>query len=240
MSAAASEWQRAHASRVPAKDHFHKCITELTSRLPCWIRITGDRKSSVQFKVEMLQSEEREREILLGNKQLLGIFFVVAALLGIAFAGGYKLGQSSAGKKPAPVVGTGSTAAPETASTSTPPAGETHSVAPEESVATAAPGNTGAHRKSEVLLGAPKQKSHPASATDNNMLVPAKGDGFAPQSGQEFLAGGGRPARPRFSRGFCSAKEGIPGACGPETGRRESLPGNCGTDPKRGRSLEHS
>ncbi len=135
----------------------------------------------------MLQSEEREREILLGNKQLLGIFFVVAALLGIAFAGGYKLGQSSAGKKPAPVVGTGSTAAPETASTSTPPAGETHSVAPEESVATAAPGNTGAHRKSEVLLGAPKQKSHPASATDNNMLVPAKGDGFAPQSGQEFL-----------------------------------------------------
>lgn len=46
----------------------------------------------------MLQSSESETEILLGNKQLLGVFFVVVVLLGVAFAGGYKIGQSSAKK----------------------------------------------------------------------------------------------------------------------------------------------
>jgi cell division septation protein DedD len=136
----------------------------------------------------MLQSEESEREILLGNKQLLGIFFVVAALLGIAFAGGYKLGQASAAKKAASVANAASNASSETASSATPQGGETHSVAPEESVANATvPSSTGAHRKSEGLLGAPKQKSRSSQATDSSMLIPTKGDGFAPQSGQEFL-----------------------------------------------------
>ncbi len=43
----------------------------------------------------MLRSSEEETEILLGNKQLLGIFFVVAILLGIAFTGGYMVGRGS-------------------------------------------------------------------------------------------------------------------------------------------------
>jgi cell division septation protein DedD len=136
----------------------------------------------------MLQSEEREREILLGNKQLLGIFFVVAALLGIAFAGGYKLGQASAAKKVTSVANTASTGSSETVSSATPQGGETHSVTPEETVANATvPSSTGAHRRSEALLGAPKQKLSPSHATDNSMLVETKGDAFAPQSGQEFL-----------------------------------------------------
>jgi cell division protein FtsN len=137
----------------------------------------------------MLQSDEREREILLGNKQLLGIFFVVAALLGIAFAGGYKLGQASAAKKAASAANPTATVGSETASSApTQQAGETHSVAPEETVAnTTVRSSTGASRRSEGLLGTPKQKSHPSQATDTGVLMPTKGDGFAPQSGQEFL-----------------------------------------------------
>ena len=51
----------------------------------------------------MLQTGENETEILLGNKQLLGIFFVVAVLLGLAFTGGYMVGRGSADKKIAAV-----------------------------------------------------------------------------------------------------------------------------------------
>lgn len=47
----------------------------------------------------MAASTENESEILLGNKQLLGVFVVVAFLLAVAFTGGYMLGKSSAEKK---------------------------------------------------------------------------------------------------------------------------------------------
>lgn len=73
----------------------------------------------------MLQTSDGETEILLGNKQLLGIFFVVVILLGVAFAGGYKVGQ---GSKKAAYTATSTT---ETAGSSTAGPGETHSVAPE-------------------------------------------------------------------------------------------------------------
>jgi cell division septation protein DedD len=44
---------------------------------------------------------ENESEILLGNKQLLAVFTVVAVLLAIAFTCGYMLGKSAGEKKPA-------------------------------------------------------------------------------------------------------------------------------------------
>ena len=53
----------------------------------------------------MAASSENESEILLGNKQLLGVFVVVAFLLAIAFTGGYMLGKSSAEKKRNAVAG---------------------------------------------------------------------------------------------------------------------------------------
>lgn len=49
----------------------------------------------------MASGVENESEILLGNKQLLAVFAVVAFLLAIAFTGGYMLGKSSAEKKTA-------------------------------------------------------------------------------------------------------------------------------------------
>ncbi len=47
----------------------------------------------------MLRTSETETEILLGNKQLAGIFFAGAVLLGVAFYGGYKVGQAGTEKK---------------------------------------------------------------------------------------------------------------------------------------------
>ena len=36
-----------------------------------------------------------EKELVLGNKQLLSLFFVVVALCGVFFAVGYRIGQNS-------------------------------------------------------------------------------------------------------------------------------------------------
>lgn len=43
----------------------------------------------------MFRNTGDETEILLGNKQLLSIFFVIAALLGLVFAAGYMVGRNS-------------------------------------------------------------------------------------------------------------------------------------------------
>jgi cell division septation protein DedD len=51
----------------------------------------------------MAASVDSESEILLGNKQLLAVFAVVALLLAVAFTGGYMLGKGSAEKKGAAV-----------------------------------------------------------------------------------------------------------------------------------------
>ena len=47
----------------------------------------------------MAASVDNESEILLGNKQLLAVFAVMALLLAVAFTGGYMLGKNSAAKK---------------------------------------------------------------------------------------------------------------------------------------------
>ena len=44
---------------------------------------------------------EGEKEIVLGNKQLISLFFVVVALLGVFFAAGYLIGQKSNSPKDA-------------------------------------------------------------------------------------------------------------------------------------------
>ena len=89
----------------------------------------------------MLQSADKEAEILLGNKQLLGIFFVAAALLGIAFTGGYMLGRGSGVKKATAALA--STPATQTsasgAATTSAQGGETHSVAADDASQPAGP-----------------------------------------------------------------------------------------------------
>jgi cell division protein FtsN len=56
-------------------------------------------QSQVQFHIEMSRTVEGETEILLGNKHLLGIFFLLAVLVGVAFVGGYMLGHGSFDKR---------------------------------------------------------------------------------------------------------------------------------------------
>lgn len=58
-------------------------------------------------------TQEAEREIVLGNKQLISLFFVVVALCGVVFALGYMMGSNRA--KPA-TVNADATAAPSVAS----------------------------------------------------------------------------------------------------------------------------
>ena len=71
----------------------------------------------------MSSSSDTEREILLGNKHLLTIFFVIAALLGVAFTGGYMVGRGGSSDKKAV-----STAPADAAATSQGTAAPTSSV----------------------------------------------------------------------------------------------------------------
>lgn len=100
----------------------------------------------------MLRTNERESEILLGNKQLLGIFFAVALLLGVAFYGGYMVGRNSSGKKASVAA---ETAAPASSSSGSVTAGETHTI-PGESAGSAEESKTSSGRE-------PVVKSNPGS-----------------------------------------------------------------------------
>ena len=97
--------------------------------------------SPVQSKVQMFKDQRAESEILLGNKQLLAIFFVLAILLGVSFTAGYMVGRSLGEKKVAERTVAGG--AKSAVADSTLSGGETHNVdpasAPAESVKTPAP-----------------------------------------------------------------------------------------------------
>jgi cell division protein FtsN len=75
----------------------------------------------------MFQERDGEKEILLGNKQLLGIFFVLAVLFGVFFTAGYMVGHTASGKPAAESTSEAKSSARDTAAVP----GETHAVAPE-------------------------------------------------------------------------------------------------------------
>jgi cell division septation protein DedD len=127
----------------------------------------------------MVRNSESETEILLGNKQLLGIFFVVAVLLGIAFTGGYMVGRDSLEKKMAEAAAAPAPAKPASAV-------ETHAVPSDTSASDTQPGAeaTSPNDTAAEPLGSAKSKNpaHTTPASD-----PAVGDDFAPKKGQLFL-----------------------------------------------------
>lgn len=156
----------------------------------------------------MLRTEENETEILLGNKQLLGIFLVVAVLLGISFTGGYMAGRGSARKLAVANGGAG-----EAAHSDTETAGQTHTLAPdtaspnslkssngsssEETPTGRDQGESGAVRKeaqaSEQPLGSrrrnglkaqPIKESRPQVIEKDN---PLPGESYTPHSGSQYL-----------------------------------------------------
>ena len=148
----------------------------------------------------MLRTNDRESEILLGNKQLLGIFFAVALLLGVAFYGGYMVGHSSSTRKAA--AGPETAASPPASSNPNVSAGETHTIPGEsgssadESRATgererAVKSNAGSHELAgsgspDTPLGSRKTK------TAHEAKTPAAADSdvagnYRPQPGSEYL-----------------------------------------------------
>jgi cell division septation protein DedD len=148
----------------------------------------------------MLRTSESETEILLGNKQPLGIFFVAATLLGLAFYGGYVVGRGGAvHKTPAPAAQTG-TESSSTALAIPTTGGETHSVPADSGAASGASSTDSAStannitNTNELPLGSPKRKNlaktQPAAPSD---FSPSPTDtstsngAFTPKAGQTFL-----------------------------------------------------
>jgi cell division septation protein DedD len=148
----------------------------------------------------MLRTNERESEILLGNKQLLGIFFAVALLLGVAFYGGYMVGRNSSGKKASAASET-AVAAPSNSQNVS--AGETHTI-PGESNGSAEEGqvpvrrepvvksNPGSHElaggaSTDIPLGSRKTKSAREAKVPATTEADVSGSGYQPQPGSQYL-----------------------------------------------------
>jgi cell division septation protein DedD len=156
----------------------------------------------------MSSTSETETEILLGNRHLLAIFFVLAILLGIAFTGGYMVGRNSSDKKSAPLAASSTDPAASTSGTAASPGAtslETHSLPPAggEQADTsdqthtlqppAATDATPPPAKEEAPLGAPKEPvaqapPAPPKPQPKPLQAAKPASAFAgPQSGQTFL-----------------------------------------------------
>ncbi|HZS56426.1 MAG TPA: SPOR domain-containing protein [Bryobacteraceae bacterium] len=139
----------------------------------------------------MLRPSESETEILLGNKQIFGVFFVVAILLGVAFYGGYMVGKAAPARPPAAPVATQAAASSSTA----PPvgsSGETHTL-PGDSAAASDANPTDATepdrgRSNAPPLGTPKgRKAEPRPSAPTEAPAQQTAEDFTPEAGQEFL-----------------------------------------------------
>lgn len=148
----------------------------------------------------MLQDSETEKEILLGNKQLLGIFLVVVVLLAVAFGAGYKVGEGS--HKPGPIAqASPAQAAPEQNNPPTP--GVTQTVPPEENTGAGTPAtDTNPVPSASAPLGARRPGTaaavsrtvdgeapgpEPAQRARTAEPKPVSGGEFVPQPGETFL-----------------------------------------------------
>jgi cell division septation protein DedD len=145
----------------------------------------------------MLRDGDNETEILLGNKQLLGIFFVVAVLLGIAFYGGYMVGKAAPAKRTVTAGSTSDTGtAPAAAATGSGNGGETHTISGETSTASDVNPTDATEPQPPSTappLGTPKSKkaqpvAHeaPAASAPEPSHTPASTN-FNPEAGQQFL-----------------------------------------------------
>jgi len=107
----------------------------------------------------MSQNEDGERELVLGNKQLLAIFFVAALLCGVFFAMGYVVGGNSA-KSAAAAAATDSAPATTAEGKREEPQAAPLSEAPAPAAATAATGDMG----SQLPAAEPRVTDNPAAA----------------------------------------------------------------------------
>jgi cell division septation protein DedD len=148
----------------------------------------------------MSSGGENESEILLGNKQLLAIFFVIAFLLFVAFTGGYMVGRGSPEKKPLIAAAPVTDAQPKDSGLETHPVGPASGSGAEDAGSAAKADNRLAAKPNALVvnpdeqepapLGAPKRKGKgKAAAKQPSEAAPASNvaDEYTPQSGQLFL-----------------------------------------------------
>jgi cell division septation protein DedD len=142
----------------------------------------------------MSSSNDNESEILLGNKQLLAVFAVVAILLAISFTGGYMVGKNNGEKKTTTASDIGGAADSSVLVTRTvPPANAPDASAPSES-------KEAPHDDSQfvaVPLPAPDAKVTERAAAAHKSpaaALPPSGaetnpvsTSFTPEAGQTFL-----------------------------------------------------
>jgi cell division protein FtsN len=137
----------------------------------------------------MLRNQEGESEILLGNTQLIGLFFLLAVLLGISFTAGYMLGHGSFGSKKVADVAT-LTASPnsdgalptKTVEPPPPAGGGTESAPPQTEPIRQASGKTA----DTTPPGKPVAKPAPVEP-ETRPLSSGQPGVFEPQPGQIFL-----------------------------------------------------
>ncbi len=137
----------------------------------------------------MLQTGENETEILLGNKQLIGIFLVIAILLGVSFTGGFLVGRGNGEKKAAAAV-----APTAEIKTDSPKAGgQTRTLEPEGTAASPQSNSDPEPTVAKPLAGSAVlgSRKRPAAKPVPMAEVEAKSEavetGYVPQSGSEYL-----------------------------------------------------
>jgi cell division septation protein DedD len=144
----------------------------------------------------MFQNREGETEILLGNKQIVGIFFILAVLFGAFFTAGYMVGRNS-GEKNTEDNAVQASSAPNSATAA--PIGETHAVPGDAGAAAgAAPiqggsndDNKGRVAASTAAEAAPAARTETVSPKNTNRQRVEEADSdslmVTPRRGQTYL-----------------------------------------------------
>ena len=144
----------------------------------------------------MFQTREGEAEILLGNKQIVGIFFILAVLFGVFFTAGYMVGRNSGEKKAEDSL---IQASPVPNSAAAAQTGETHAVPGDAGTGVAetaeaqpggdSSGNMGATTEAEAAPAARTETISPKKANRQHTEVDAESGSLmvTPRRGQTYL-----------------------------------------------------
>jgi len=143
----------------------------------------------------MLRNVNGESEILLGNTQLIGLFFLLAVLLGVSFTAGFMLGHGSfGGKKTEFAAATAPGSTPETGARtavveppSSVPSSSASKVAPEPAAKPDGQSASTSAVDQKITEDSPKTATTPPAEEAAPKARPEETEAFVPQPGQTFL-----------------------------------------------------
>src|SRR5690348_10646027 len=152
----------------------------------------------------MFQDQDGEREILLGNKQLLGIFFVLAVLFAVFFTAGYMVGRNGIGKNAGGTL-TNAASSTSTGVDNSAGMGEIHALPPENGTSAAAESRPVSDSRASGAYGTESRATPPESndadressssrrkrgrdaEAGTSRPEAASRSAFVPQAGQTYL-----------------------------------------------------